>query len=657
MTATNSGASRPRLAVAVACALLFATIAVSVRPGSAVAAGGGRFTFGNIGRFLDTRDSGPPSTEQRLYPGAVYSLYIVPVGVAGTAVVHPCNQPAPTDHVNYTFSATGLDEGRIVVTGTDPVCVTASTPVHFVGDTVGQLSDVPVDGGLQYIASTPVVLLDQALGDQTDTPVVLPSGVPVSAAGIAALISSQTAQPGYVRLHPCGGAAIAADATHGVARETNLTYTSLAAGQQLCVYNYGAASVKITIVGYFSTDGPDPLSVPPSLIYSSEPTPPPGLAAITPTRVLDTRAGIGRAGTDKVPASSTVRLDLSRHVSLDTTAVALNVTATEPDGGGFVTVYPCDQPRPTVSNLNFVRDQNVPNLVNVRLSLDRTVCLYTMTRTHLVADLSATFQPDATSRAHPIDPARILDTRQPIGVPVAAKLGAGQTLTLQVAGRGEVPASGVDAVTMNVTVTEPDGPGFATVYPCDQPRPTASNLNYTAGQNVPNLVTVKLSSAGTVCLYTMAPTHLVADAGVWYGSSEAVGFVDVAPERILDTRNGLGVPAAGKVSAAGVVRLRVAGVGGVPISGAVAVSMNVTVTEPDAPGFVTVWPCSGQRPTASNLNHVKGQNVPNLVTAKLAADGSVCLYTMSSTHLVADIGGYFTADQTSELTPTASAAP
>ena len=83
---------------------------------------------------------------------------------------------------------------------------------------------------------------------------------------------------------------------------------------------------------------------------------------------------------------------------------------------------------------------------------------------------------------------------------------------------------------------------------------------------------------------------------------------------------------------------------------------NRVRTEPDGPGFVTVWPCAA-RPTASNLNYVKGQNVPNLVNVKLAADGTVCLFTMAATHLVADVGGYFTADPTSALTPAAAAQP
>ena len=65
---------------------------------------------------------------------------------------------------------------------------------------------------------------------------------------------------------------------------------------------------------------------------------------------------------------------------------------------------------------------------------------------------------------------------------------------------------------------------------------------------------------------------------------------------------------------------------GVPGSGVGAVSLNVTVTEPVGPGFVTVYPC-GTRPNSSNLNFVGGQTVPNAVIAPVSAQGEVCFFS------------------------------
>ena len=72
-----------------------------------------------------------------------------------------------------------------------------------------------------------------------------------------------------------------------------------------------------------------------------------------------------------------------------------------------------------------------------------------------------------------------------------------------------------------------------------------------------------------------------------------------------------------------------------------AVVMNVTVTEAGSAGFVTVYPCSSPRPTASNLNYVSGQTVPNLTVVRGDRDAKVCFFAQQQTHLIADISGYF----------------
>ena len=87
---------------------------------------------------------------------------------------------------------------------------------------------------------------------------------------------------------------------------------------------------------------------------------------------------------------------------------------------------------------------------------------------------------------------------------------------LTVGGRGRVPA-GATTVVLNVTVTEPQGAGFVTVFPCGINAPLASNLNYTAGQTVANAVVVKVGTNSSVCLFTSQPTHLVVDVSGSFG--------------------------------------------------------------------------------------------------------------------------------------------
>jgi hypothetical protein len=92
---------------------------------------------------------------------------------------------------------------------------------------------------------------------------------------------------------------------------------------------------------------------------------------------------------------------------------------------------------------------------------------------------------------------RLLDTRAGVGAPVAG-VGAHGTVHLKVTGRGGVPASGVSAVVLNVTVTGPAQTGFVTVYGAGATRPGVSDLNFVKGQTVPNLVIAPVGTGGVV---------------------------------------------------------------------------------------------------------------------------------------------------------------
>jgi hypothetical protein len=87
--------------------------------------------------------------------------------------------------------------------------------------------------------------------------------------------------------------------------------------------------------------------------------------------------------------------------------------------------------------------------------------------------------------------------------------------------------------------------------------------------------------------------------------------------------------------------VKVTGRGGVPLN-ATAVVLNVTVTDSQAAGFVTVYPCDPLPPTASNLNYGTGVIIPNAVIAKVSNTGTVCFYTHTATQILADVSGYFT---------------
>ncbi len=374
--------------------------------------------------------------------------------------------------------------------------------------------------------------------------------------------------------------------------------------------------------------------------FAATPPAPSHFTPLTPVRLLDTRSGVG-APKAAVGAGGTVSLKVAGVGGVPATgvgAVVLNVTATQPSSAGHVTVWPAGEARPATSNLNFVRAQTVPNLVVVKVGAGGNVSLYNSSgSTQLIADVMGWFPQGSDFTG--VSPTRLLDTRSGNGAPQGPVPG-GQAVSLDVTGRGGVPATGVSAVVLNVTVTGPTTSGYVTVWPHVLSKPATSNLNFSPGQTVPNLVIVKVGPDGLVDLFNSAgQTHVLADVMGWFPDGSE--FTGLTPVRLLDTRSGVGAPKAA-VGAGGTVSLKVAGVGGVPATGVGAVVLNVTATQPSSAGHVTVWPAGEARPATSNLNFVRAQTVPNLVVVKVGAGGNVSLYNSSgSTQLIGDVMGWF----------------
>ncbi len=119
--------------------------------------------------------------------------------------------------------------------------------------------------------------------------------------------------------------------------------------------------------------------------------------------------------------------------------------------------------------------------------------------------------------AHPV---RLLDTRPGTSAchTPGAPLGGGTTRTQPAAVTCDglnIPATAL-AVVGNATVTSPAAGGYITLYPSGAALPTVSNLNYNAGQTVPNAFTVGLGSGGSFDIYTPTQTHFVVDIAGYY---------------------------------------------------------------------------------------------------------------------------------------------
>lgn len=400
-------------------------------------------------------------------------------------------------------------------------------------------------------------------------------------------------------------------------------------------------TIRQQVAARIAAGGPAPTPTP-----SQVPTPPPGgrFVPVTPSRLLDTRDE-----SRPIVGGETRTLRVGGRAGVPTagaTAAVVNVTVIEPTRRGFVTIFPAGSSRPTASNLNFVEKQTVPNLVTVGLGSGGDIAIYSSAgATHVAVDIVGWYGDRgiaADSMFAPLTPARLLDTRDTLPI------GPGVTRTLEVTGRGGVPASGVDAVVLNVTAIKPTTRGFLTVFPTGAARPGTSNLNLVPGQIRPNLVVAKVGDGGTVSIYNSSgSTDVAADVVGWYGPPvhsdgrfvPAGRFRPVVPGRALDTRS---TTALGHGETR---RLRLAGTAGVPASGAGAVVLNVTAVEPTSNGYLTVYPAGGAIPPTSSLNFTPEEVVPNLVVVGLSDAGEIALLNSSgTTHVVVDVVGWYTRD-------------
>ncbi|WP_461165381.1 RHS repeat-associated core domain-containing protein [Arthrobacter sp. R4-81] len=385
--------------------------------------------------------------------------------------------------------------------------------------------------------------------------------------------------------------------------------------------------------------------------------------AKTPFRQLDTRNGTGGV-TGPVGAGQTVRLKVTGKGGIPATgvsAVALNITVTAPTADGNITAYAGGTPQPSTSNVNFVAGETTPNFAITPVGADGTVSFTNNSNgtVHLIADTSGYFLAGTPTVAGAFDaktPFRQLDTRNGTGG-VTGPVGAGQTVRLKVTGKGGIPASGVSAVALNITVTAPTAAGNITAYAGGTPQPSTSNVNFVAGETTPNFAITPVGADGTVSFTNNSngTVHLLADTSGYYlaGTPTDPGAFDAkTPFRQLDTRNGTG-GVTGPVGAGQTVRLKVTGKGGIPATGVSAVALNITVTAPTTAGNITAYAGGTPQPSTSNVNFVAGQTTPNFAITPVGADGTVSFTNNSNgtVHLIADTSGYYLPPATGQPGP------
>jgi hypothetical protein len=250
--------------------------------------------------------------------------------------------------------------------------------------------------------------------------------------------------------------------------------------------------------------------------------------------------------------------------------------------------------------------------------------------------------PTVAGKFVPVKPTRLLDTRDGTGEHgVVRPVGPNASIPLDVSGVAGDPTLNITAVVLNVTVTDATADSFLAISG-DAGRPATSNINFRAGQTVPNLVTAQVARNNMLFLYNHAGSvDVVADVFGYYSLDRAgSSFTTVQPTRLLDTREGVGA-----VGPGGTLPLQVTGRNSIPASGVTAVQLNVTVTNPTAGSFLSVFPSGTALPNVSNLNFDPGETIANSVIVPVGQDGRIDFFNhVGRVDVVADISGYFTGN-------------
>jgi lysophospholipase L1-like esterase len=303
-------------------------------------------------RVLDTRATGAP-----IAAGTVRRIHVAPPGSSAAALnitsadavgggyltTFPCNLPQPyVSNLNYRGG--GAVAGGLIV-GVDPqgdVCVFSLQTTHVIVDV--QATFKP-GGALGFTAQAPTRLVDTRAGARVapGAPLQVDIG---SQVGFVNLTAADATAGGYLTVYPCGGAVpLVSNVNYlpGVQAVANAA-TVASTGGKICITSSTPVHVIVDLAGKFAAGGAS-------------------FVPAAPTRVLDTRTGVG-GWQGSAGAGQVLARDLNASLPPAATGISATLTAI-PDNIGYASAFPAGQAAPNASNVNPARWTATANAVSV----------------------------------------------------------------------------------------------------------------------------------------------------------------------------------------------------------------------------------------------------------------------------------------------------
>ena len=295
------------------------------------------------------------------------------------------------------------------------------------------------------------------------------------------LTAANPSTPGFVSAWPTHLAQPDVSTLNFISNQSvaNLLGLPLGTERSLSFYTHADTHLLGDLQGYFRDSGS-------------------GFFPVSPHRTMDTRSGS--------------RIQAGTHTQIypphdGVTAVAMQVTTVSPTTGGFITVFPCDQPVPDASHLNHSEGENRAASVIAKMGTGG-ICAYSYAETDMLVDVHGVFREAGGSFFQAVRPTRVMDTRQS-SLRWHGRLNANQPVRIPFRQIPGMP-SDADAVWLNLTAVSPVDNGFLSLVPCDVPVQT-SVLNFEEERNTPANVLMGLDADGALCLNSSVRTHILID--------------------------------------------------------------------------------------------------------------------------------------------------
>lgn len=329
-------------------------------------------------RVLDTRAGGAP----RRLAGSTITVDMTPHVPAGSSAVavglttdqsdaagfltaYPCDRDRPAvSNVNHTAGGARGAMAVVPLSATGTLCVFTQAAGHVIVDLQGAFVPGSTGAGFEPVQPSQRLVDTRETGRAETLTIPVPAG---SAAVAVNLTATNVSAPGWLKAFPCGQTPPEVSNVNYFPGETvaSLAFVPASPAGTICVQSYVPADVIVDITGRFVDGG--------------------GLRFVpaTPTRVLDTRSGLGGWS----PIHGSGQTFDTRVVPNGALAVTGTVTLVAPMRPSVVKAYPCG-PEPTTSSVNAITGAVMANATTVGVSSSGRLCFTGLSAANTLFDVT-----------------------------------------------------------------------------------------------------------------------------------------------------------------------------------------------------------------------------------------------------------------------------